>query len=189
MTASCSFDELPPSYIPEQFSRSLNASTSPGRTGPAASRTWRARRFVPRARAALIPSPAWPDTWQVRFQRVDADFQDIMGGVSDDPRVFSLLKRAQLGDDLEAVLDQLERCQKARRDRARLRSRWSRSRGGARPARAVPEGTPRSREIEISMVEISRRCSTSSSAARRHAEIEISGDLRSRELEISRARG
>ena len=39
-----------------------------------------------------------------------------MLGVGDDPRVFSLLRVPQLVDNLEAILDQLERCQKALAD-------------------------------------------------------------------------
>ena len=39
-----------------------------------------------------------------------------MLGIGDDPRVFSLLRVPQLAESLEAILDQLERCQKALAD-------------------------------------------------------------------------
>ena len=44
---------------------------------------------------------------------VDEEFVSIMGGVGDDPRVFSLLRTEGLGETLDSILDQLERCQKA----------------------------------------------------------------------------
>ena len=53
---------------------------------------------------------------QARFSRVDEEFRGIMLGVGDDPRVFSLLRVPQLSESLEAILDQLERCQKALAD-------------------------------------------------------------------------
>ena len=39
-----------------------------------------------------------------------------MLGIGDDKRVFSLLRTPQLAESLEAILDQLERCQKALAD-------------------------------------------------------------------------
>ena len=53
---------------------------------------------------------------QARFKRVDEEFRTIMLGVGEDPRVFSLLRVPQLAENLEAILDQLERCQKALAD-------------------------------------------------------------------------
>ena len=53
---------------------------------------------------------------QARFSRVDDEFRSIMLGVGEDPRVFSLLRVPQLSETLAAVLDQLERCQKALAD-------------------------------------------------------------------------
>ena len=50
---------------------------------------------------------------QRRFKGVDDEFRGIMLSVGDDPRVFSLLRVPQLAENLEAILDQLERCQKA----------------------------------------------------------------------------
>ena len=53
---------------------------------------------------------------QARFTRVDEEFRSIMLGIGDDKRVFSLLRTPQLAESLEAILDQLERCQKALAD-------------------------------------------------------------------------
>ena len=53
---------------------------------------------------------------QPRFARVDEEFTSIMQGVADDPRVFSLLRVSNLPETLSAILDQLERCQKALSD-------------------------------------------------------------------------
>ena len=53
---------------------------------------------------------------QARFKRVDEDFRAIMLGIGDDPRVFSLTKVPDLESTLTAILDQLERCQKALAD-------------------------------------------------------------------------
>ena len=48
--------------------------------------------------------------------RVDEEFRAIMLGIGDDQRIFSLLRVPQLAESLEAILDQLERCQKALAD-------------------------------------------------------------------------
>lgn len=53
---------------------------------------------------------------QPRFQRVDDEFTSIMQSVGDDPRVFSLLRISNLAENLKAIFDQLERCQKALSD-------------------------------------------------------------------------
>ena len=53
---------------------------------------------------------------QARFKRVDEDFRAIMLGIGDDARVFSLTKVPDLESTLAAILDQLERCQKALAD-------------------------------------------------------------------------
>ncbi|KAL3906894.1 MAG: hypothetical protein SGPRY_010376, partial [Prymnesium sp.] len=53
---------------------------------------------------------------QGRFKRVDEEFRSVMLSVGEDPRVFSLLRLPQLSETLAAVLDQLERCQKALAD-------------------------------------------------------------------------
>ena len=50
---------------------------------------------------------------KARFKMVDEEFVSIMTGVGDDPRVFSLLRVEGLAESLDAILDQLERCQKA----------------------------------------------------------------------------
>eukprot|EP01063_Lacrimia_lanifica_P011176 TRINITY_DN1797_c1_g1_i1.p1 TRINITY_DN1797_c1_g1~~TRINITY_DN1797_c1_g1_i1.p1 ORF type:complete len:4267 (+),score=1793.68 TRINITY_DN1797_c1_g1_i1:109-12909(+) len=49
---------------------------------------------------------------QPRFRRVDKTFLDIMGDVSQDPRVIELAKR-DLDNSLKNILEQLDRCQKA----------------------------------------------------------------------------
>jgi dynein heavy chain 2 len=54
-----------------------------------------------------------------RFKRVDEQFRDIMGKVAQDPKVLSLADAALhpgLRDALQAMVDQLERCQKALAD-------------------------------------------------------------------------
>jgi len=53
---------------------------------------------------------------QPRFSRVDDEFTSIMQSVGDDPRVFSLLRISNLSENLAAIFDQLERCQKALSD-------------------------------------------------------------------------
>eukprot|EP00327_Prymnesium_parvum_P015469 CAMPEP_0113281722 /NCGR_PEP_ID=MMETSP0008_2-20120614/28451_1 /TAXON_ID=97485 /ORGANISM="Prymnesium parvum" /LENGTH=3313 /DNA_ID=CAMNT_0000132155 /DNA_START=19 /DNA_END=9960 /DNA_ORIENTATION=- /assembly_acc=CAM_ASM_000153 len=53
---------------------------------------------------------------QGRFKRVDEEFRSIMLGIGENPLVFSLLRVPQLSETLSAILDQLERCQKALSD-------------------------------------------------------------------------
>ena len=54
-----------------------------------------------------------------RFKRVDEQFRDVMGKVAQDPKVLSLADAALhpgLRETLQAMVDQLERCQKALAD-------------------------------------------------------------------------
>ena len=51
-----------------------------------------------------------------RFKRIDERFTDIMTSVARDPKLFNLTDDDRLSDDLRAMLDQLEVCQKALTD-------------------------------------------------------------------------
>ncbi|KAJ3280883.1 Cytoplasmic dynein 2 heavy chain 1, partial [Borealophlyctis nickersoniae] len=50
---------------------------------------------------------------QHRFTRIDEDFHGIMASINKDPRVVSILSYPGIKDTLTALVDQLERCQKA----------------------------------------------------------------------------
>jgi dynein heavy chain 2 len=50
---------------------------------------------------------------QQRFERTDREYLSIMAGVAKDPKVISLTQHADYKEKLKAILEQLERCQKA----------------------------------------------------------------------------
>eukprot|EP01049_Picozoa_sp_SAG25_P002666 SAG25_NODE_143_length_14049_cov_6.050817_1_plen_2680_part_10 len=50
---------------------------------------------------------------QQRFRRIDQDFKGIMSSIFSDPRVVSIASMPNLTENLQVMLDQLERCQKA----------------------------------------------------------------------------
>lgn len=50
---------------------------------------------------------------QQRFRRIDQDFKGIMSSIFSDARVVSIASMPNLTDNLQVMLDQLERCQKA----------------------------------------------------------------------------